>query len=805
MPFLATDGGRCSHPGVHRFAEATIRLVATYRWAVIALLVAGVAGTVWAWGNATGWDPNKQPVDNGVEIWFLEDDPALARFRRFHEDFGNDEVILVGFHDAGGLFTPANLTMIADVSSRLKAIVEIENVTSLATVVHTGIRADDPDEEIVVSNLYRGAVTSEAQAKEIEGKLLGSPFLRDQLLSIDAKTTLITARLELLDDIDTRRGVILAQVERELKAAWTQAGRPERDWAWAGLAVANEAMNQISQEDMGTYTNLSLIVIAFCLWFSLKRVIPVVIAMTAVILAVVLLVGVYLGTGNKLNLVTIILPSLVMVIGLTDSVYFLTTYYQDRELYESQGLSKREAIVKSLGFCFLPGLFNSITASVGFLAFASAKMAVIRQFGIFAGIGIVIAFLMSVLVCTVGVDLFDVRPRRSEDSAGGAWTRAFLDWLSAFVERRHKAIVACALGVAFVASLGILNLNVDSDPLNYFYPDHPVQVDAAFIEDHFGPAGPLEFVVDTGVVDGVKEPAVLRSLASLEANVTRTEPRVGGSVSLVGVVEQINELVLDAKEIPESLAAVDQELTLFYDPDSSDDPLRLVDFPDYQKARVTFRVSKMTMAVVAALIDRVEGQAKGKLPEGSTLKASGYVPLYVVLIDYLIHGQISSLLTTFLVVFAIIGILFRSLRYALISIPPNLIPVAMTLGFMGYAGINLDGATVLIASISLGVAVDDTIHFIFKFREVYEETGDDVLAVRKTLKTTGVAIATTSLIIALGFAVIALGNLKSMAYFGILTAVTMLSALVGELFVTPAVILTFAPRRAPSKADTPES
>lgn len=784
-------------------AEAIIRLIARRKWAVIALVALAYVFAGLAYGNAVGWDFSKQPVDNGIEIWFLEDDPALLNYRGFHADFDNDEVILIAIRDEGGLFTKANLDLIADISSRVKAMPEIQNVTSLATVIHARIDADDPDEQIVAKRFYQAPLKDDAQALRVREQVLES-FLRDDLLAKDMQTTLITARLEVLEDIDERRRGILDRMDAELRAAHLAAGKGERAWSWAGLSVANEALNEITQRDTVKYTILSTLVIAICLWFSLRRLTSVAIALAAVVVAVHMLLGVYLGLGYKLNLVTMILPSLVSVIGLTDSVYFITTYYQDRETLEAQGLTKREAIVRSFGFCFLPGLFNSITASVGFLAFATSRMAVIRQLGIFAGVGILLAFVSSVLICTIGCELFDVRPRRQEDAAGGAWTRAGLSWLSGFVLRHHGKIVAATIVTFAVACVGVAQIKVDSDPLNYFYPDHPVHRDAEAIEANFGPAAPLEFVVDTGRAEGAKEAAVLQAIRGLQNRTAEREAKVGNSVALTGVVERITELVTGEQAIPPQPGAVHQELEWFYDPRGTDDPLRLVTFPSYDKARLTFRVGKMTSKDVEELIGRIEADDADLKAAGATVKASGYVPLYVRLMDYLIQGQISSLATTFLVIFVIIAILFRSARYALLSVPPNVVPVAMTLGFMGFAGINLDGATVLIASISLGVAVDDTIHFIFKFRDVYERERDDAVAVKKTLETTGVAIATTSIVIALGFSVIALGDLRSLAYFGVLTAVTMISALLGELFVTPAIILTFGPRRPPADAPAPE-
>ncbi|RMG18913.1 MAG: hypothetical protein D6731_00895 [Planctomycetota bacterium] len=787
-------------PSPRRLAEATVELCIRRPWATCVCVLAVLALSAAAVGGATAWGAGAPPVDNGLEIWFLEDDPALVRYRQFLRDFDNDEVVIVAFRAEEGILRPANLDLVADVSRRLAGLPEVSGVTSLATVLWTGTPPDDP-ETIVVERLYTPPVRD---AAGVAARLDSLPDLRRDLLSPDGRTTLITARLEVLDDIDERRGAILAAMERELRAAFRAAGRDERAWAWAGLAVGNEAMNAIVARDSALYSALSLLVIVLCLWISLRRVKAVIIAVVAVEAAVLLLLGTVLGSGHRLNLVSMILPSLVMVIGLTDSVYFLTTYYQDRPRLEGdEGLGRKAAIVRSLGFCLLPGLFNSVTASVGFFAFLTARMEVLREFGLFAGVGILFAFACSVVVCSAGCALVDVSPPRAGPVRSGGAADAALAALFRLVSARRRAVLAAAALAAAAIGSGLWLLRVDSDPIDYFYEDHPVRRDARFIEEAFGPAAPLEFVVRTGRPDGAKDPRVLRAMARLQREVVASEALVGNALSLTGVVERLTELIDGRARIPDDPAQVAQALELFYDPRGNDDPLHLIDWPEERQARITFRVGKMSMRQVEELIERIQARARALLPPGTEIVPAGYVPLYLRLMDYLIQGQISSLSTTFVVIFGIIALLFRSWRYALISIPPNLLPVFATLGFMGYAGIPLDGATVLIASIALGVAVDDTIHFIFKFRELYERHGDPVRATEETLRSTGVAIVTTSLVIALGFSVIALGDLRSMAYFGGLTALTMIAALVGELLVTPAVILCFVPPKAPAEAARP--
>lgn len=266
---------------------------------------------------------------------------------------------------------------------------------------------------------------------------------------------------------------------------------------------------------------------------------------------------------------------------------------------------------------------------------------------------------------------------------------------------------------------------------------------------------------------------------------------MGGSTSLSGVVARLHEAwsgTPAAWAVPDSRELIEQ-LLLFYDPARPDDPLRLVEFPSFQRARITFRTANDSARAAAELVAEVEELARRTFPAGTKVTVSGYVPLYVRLIDYLVWGQVSSITSSFLVVFGLITVMFGSLKMMLVTIPANLIPVAATMGFMGWAGIDLDVGTVLIAAVALGIAVDDTIHFVFRFQSRLAETREARLALEETVRHAGPPIVSSSLILAGGFSALCLAEVKSVMLFGLLMGVTMVSALIAELIVTPAVVL----------------
>ena len=754
---------------------------------------------LFAWGQATAWDPERMPVDNGVEIWFLEGDPALLRLRDFQARFGNDESILIALAADGpaGVYAPHVLDLVADASARIRDVPGIHGVTSLSTVLHADL---DAQGALEIGRLYRAPVGGPEAAARVRARVESNALFRGQIVSADGRVTLLTARVEALPDLDAQRGRILADVRAAVAAARAASERALGEGApaapaerWGGMTVMNEELNHLSTRGSVHLLALSGALILACLWAVLRRAAAVFLAAASVYAATVLTLGAYVGLGYRLNMVTMVLPTIITVVGLLDAIYFLTCWFQEREGLEREGLTRAQAVARVVGFAAMPGLFNSLTTALGFLTFATADMRVLRQLGAFAALGIMLAFVCTLVVCSLGLAWLDLRP----PPGGGAAARAFQGLagrLGAAVARRRVTVLAAAVLAGAASVHGVLALEVDTYTIGYLYPDNPVRRDNDLIEREFGPYLPLEVVVDTGRADGVKDPAVLRGIDAFTGAIVDREPKVGDAASLTGVVKRLNQILEGpgGYAVPDDPALVEQEL-LFYDPERNDDPMRLVDFPAYQRARITFRTGNDSANEARRILADIRAEGAKALPAGVTVEGGGYVPLYVELIDYIVRGQVQSLALTLVVVSLLIGALFRSARYTLIALIPNILPIAATLGFMGWTGIHLDVATVLVAAVALGIAVDDTIHFVFKFRHLRARGRSPEEAVLETLRTTGVAIVTTSLVLTVGFLVLAAAEIKSVAFFGLLLAFAMVVALLAELVFTPAVLLVLGP------------
>jgi hypothetical protein len=737
---------------------------------------------------AGAWFARGVGVDNAVDVWFVEDDPALERYRAFQKTFGNDETIVVGVEIPEGVWSPGGLALVRGLSERIAALDGIRRVLSVVTVntitprgaaldVRPLLPASGPDGS-------GAAVPAEAAVAEARARFAADPLLQRGLVTDDGRMTAIVAQMRAMDDIDRKRDEVIGGVEEVLGAALGPAG--ER-WWMSGVGVVYNALNRISQAEGALFVGLSQLLIFLILLVFFRRLGPVVLSLLAVGLATVWLMGVFTAAGRAVNMVTMVLPTLVLVIGVTDAIHI------HRHAADLAPDADRRALARSIGFIAVPCLFNSITVIAGFASLATSKMAVVRDLGVFASIGIAFAFVATMAVTTVALPARRVRPRPAAQDRLVAGLAERIVRLTALVQRRRETVVGLTLVVTLGGAYGVSLLEVDTFSLGFLPDDHPTVQATRTLEARLGPFTPLEFTVATGESEGLKDPTLLRGVRAWQRALEQRED-VRSTLSLADVAARVHQVLAGGPdEVPADADQLWQGLEL-YEQDSDNDRVHLAD-PTYRVGRMTAAVPMLSSVGFAALIDDGLRLAREHVPPSAQVEAAGYLPLYVTMMDYIVDSQVSSFATAFLVVFGLIGLLFRSVRMATLSIVPNVFPLFVLLGLMGVTGVRLDVATVTITAIVLGVAVDDTIQYLFRYRaELRANGGDHDAAALATARATGPAIVATTAVLCAGFLVLAAASVKSIAYFGLLSSFALAVALVGDLLVLPAILGLVRPK-----------
>jgi hypothetical protein len=417
---------------------------------------------------------------------------------------------------------------------------------------------------------------------------------------------------------------------------------------------------------------------------------------------------------------------------------------------------------------------------MGFLALSTASMPVIRDLGIFCALGLVAAFVGSLLICSIFAVMPSILPR--VDLTGNV--QRIVDACASMAVHHPVRILAFAGCVVLVSAMGVTRIEVDTYSIDFLREDHAARVDSSRLEEGFGPYTPLEFVVHSD--SGVKSPEVLRSIARWQQSM-ESDPRVGWTRSIADVVLNLDR-VLSGRErgqIPTDHASIEQLLFL-YDSDVDSELMRFIDETD-NSARVTVGVPMGSAKQFGTVIDDLLHLTD--MPEGIEIAPAGYIPLYVRIMEHIVSSQLSSFALAFVVIFTLIGVLFRSVRMAVLAVPSNLLPVFITLGCMGGLGIRLDVATVTIAAIVLGLVVDDTTQFLYRYRQMQIKHEQVAVAVTETVRTVGRPLLITTVVLAGGFSVLGLAAIKSVAYFGLLLCIALISALFSDLLVIPALLM----------------
>ncbi len=752
-------------------------------WRIMLAVVIVATGVLLYTGRNIG-------VDNALQIWFIDGDPVLEKWDSFRERFGNDEFVVIGVTDPSGVYSPASLERIRTASKKLEDHPKVRRVTSVGVSRHI----DGDAVEIVTEPLLPDGALGPDATRVVRERLALNPVFDKTIATASDKMTLLVVELETLRNLDQERPVLLA----ELRAIATAELRKDGGgYHMSGMGVVYEGLNAASLRDSAIFLTLSYLIVLVGLWLLFRRLLWVAVGAGIVTLAILTTIGIAGTVGRDLNMVTAVLPTLLMVIGILDLVHLVDSY-------DEAGLTPRtpkRAFLTAIGAVAAPCLFNSITDIAGFASLASAPMSAIRDFGWLTAVGLALLYVVLMIVVVpvlarYGARKGGARPEVTE----GAIVRA-TEWLFDFASRRYRAILV-GTGLLFAVSLvGVYRLTIDTYTIGFLHDGDPVRKDHDAIERDFGKFVAYEFLVTTPEPGGIKDPDVMKRLERAERAMEQ-HPDVSRVTGLPEIVSRLNQVVFDgeAKEyrIPDTREAIAQEI-LLYENDERNDLELLVD-NQFQVARITARSGMPSVTTVGEIIDSLENTAQGILGDKATIEGVGYMAVYVRVIKNIAVTQVSSFGTAILFISLALMLFLRSFRLGLLALIPNILPVAMILGFMGFAGIDLDVATVLIASIVIGLAVNDTTHMFFRFRDEMIDHGKSAAeACRATMRGTGRAIIASSLILAAGFFVLVFASVKSISYFGLLTMVATLFALVSDLIITPALLVTvrFSGRTAP--------
>lgn len=703
------------------------------RWLLI-LLCAAI--TLLAASQAT-----RIGVDNSLRIWFAENDPQLVAYRQFQQSFGNDEVVVIAFREPGGIATPAGIELLRRAEQVVADVPGVDGTLSLARLL-------DALEPLPASRMIRD---------EAIRNLKDDARFHDRLVSRDGTTAALIVRMATGDETDSHRDRTLTHIDAALDTLQQPAHK-------AGIGVVYAALNRLSVNDALVLFCGAFILMFVLLWIIYGRLAPALVTMGIAAVAMTWTIGLYGAAGRSLNMITAVMPTVILVVGVAEVVHVLL-----HAADIGDDMSRREKVCATIGFMMRPCLVNIVTSAIGFATLAASPLPAVRDLGVFTAAGLMGCLALTVVGCTFALAWPVCEPKPGR-----------LNVLASVAERlcrvgmRHPIPTLSMSGAVAVAGIAAsAMLTVDTFTLHHIAAEHPVRRDSEFIEMHLGPYVPMNFVVQSPGNDVTAE--LLGAIEAWQRSGERL-PSVGWSRSLADMLPRSDDRI-SVQELLDKYRA---------EPMARLDPL----LDEDGTLRVTFSVRMQSANDVARTMRLIEDEAQ--LPPGTMVTPAGYLPMYVRMIEHIVGSQIASFSFAFVAVFAVILLALRSARLTALALPSNLLPLLLVLAVMGISGIWLDAATVTIASVVLGLVVDDTVHFLYRLRKAITHHSDRDAALIETARTAGRAILTTSVVMTAGFSVFTFAEIKSVTYFGLLIALAMSAGVLTDLLVVPAL---FACRR----------
>lgn len=738
-------------------------------------------------------------VDTSQESWFLEGDGVLQAKQEFEAIFGSEDMALV-LATADNIFTEENLRLLRELGRELEAKVPYaDDVLSIAEFDFTlGTPGGLEIINLVPENLATFSPDA-ASLKGIKELALSKPFLKNRLVSDDGREAWVMLRLKPLPTEPDSTGELPAHVMAKAFMDVVQQDKYQPlHPKMSGVHVSDFEKREYFGKETPRLVGVCIAILATVLWVAFRCWQGVVYPMVTAIASILIVLGIQGHMRVSMDPTTLFLPIfLSLTLATCYSIHIFNFY-----LSEFRRTGKRsEAIIFGLAQTSKPQFFSSLTTVVALLTFWVIPLRPIRWVGLTAACLVSITWLLITLVVPALLSFGkDKAPVSAEKLEYGSFLDRAVEYCGTHCLNKPWRSLALFISFLLVCTVAAMNLEVSFDIRRTFgegvpYVKRLIEVG----ESKVGTLNSYGVAIEFPNPDMAKDPLVLANLDTLGKEV-QNYPLTKRVASITDIIKDLNQVVNDgapeAFRIPDTKEEIAQ-LLLLYENAGGSESEKWVDY-DYQRLRLQVEVSDYNSGIMMNQLKDVRRRCAELFPNAKVI-FTGSLSQSTVMMDYITWGQINSNTLSLLTIMALMAIAFGSIRTGIISMIPNLIPGFVVVAIMGLFNIPLDIMTVTIIPMLLGLAVDDTIHFIGHCQKEFEATGSYANAVRTTFKTVGKAIFITSGILILGFGSYLFSDINVFVHMGWLIAIGVLAAFVAECFITPVLIYklkTFGPEWA---------
>lgn len=728
------------------------------------------------------------------------DNPRYQEYQSFLKKFGGDGNMMVLGFDSKAFYSAAYFNEVAALHQSLKKINGVTGILSIPDAVN--LRNDREKQRLVPEKIFQYPYQSQSALDSAKQLFLQLPFYKTLLysdsgnaylmgVSVNADTINSKGRTRLINDIMHEVALFETKTKTSLHVS--------------GLPFIRTTIGNRIKEEMNWFLIGSLVLSAITLLIFFRSISAMLMSLIVVGIGVVWSLGTMVLLGYKITLLNALIPPLIVVIGIPNCIYFLNKYHT---AYRETG-DKEKALITMVGRMGIVTLFCNIAAAIGFAVFALTKSALLQEFGAVAGINIMALFVISLIFIPVVLSYLKPPKNRHTKYLDNPFLEKMLLRIERWTFHHAKWVYGVTIVLSVFAVLGIFRLKSEGFIVDDLPKTDKIYTDLKWFESHFGGVMPLEILVDTKKKNGLlRNTGPISRINELSAYIG-ARPEAARPLSFAEGLKFAKQAYYDGDtlsyDVPYEgdLAFMGPYLKQKADSGSATGVSKIISsFMDSAKqvARITVNMKDVGSAQLPLLIADYEKKAHEIFDTASyKITFTGSSITFLEGSSFIIKGLKESIFWAFLLITLCMLYLFRSFRILVCSLIPNLIPLVITAGIMGWVGISLKPSTVLVFSVALGIAIDVTIRFLINYKQELPHYNQQVSqTLIQTIRHTGISIIYTSLVLIAGFIIFCISDFGGTKALGWLTSLTLVTGTLTNLILLPVLILHLTGKRKKS-------
>ena len=761
------------------FWDLVARLILRNKIGILAVILAATIFFANQWENMrfTYTEANLLPDDHEVNLVYKD----------FLDIFGEEgNLIVLGVKDTS-FFTVEHVNAWNKLSDTFKAFDEVETVVSLKDLQKLLKNTDE--ERFVLEPFIKDSIRSEAQLKALQSDLFEKyPFYDNFLFNSETKT--IRSAIYLKKDIvntPVRKDFVFNILMPKISDFEKETGLDVRI---SGMPYVRTLNAQNIVDEIGIFIAAALAVTSLIFFFFFRSVRATLISMIVVCLGVMWTFGIIGLLNYEITVLTALIPPLIIVIGIPNCIFLINKYQHEVKLHGNKVKSLQRVITK-IGNATL---MTNVTTASGFATFIITESTLLKEFGIVASLSILAIFVLCLLIIPIIYTFLPYPKDRHLEHLNKRWIGGFVDWMERMVKQRRITIYATSLILLILSMIGMNQIKISGSLIEDMSKTSEFFSDIRFFEEEFNGIMPMEILVDTKRKKGVTKLATLKRMNELEELIIET-PELSRPISIVSLVKYSKQAYTNGNPNYYQLPTSQENLFISsYIKNSTSDVDLLKNFVDStgQYARITTFMKDIGTDKMERIEENIQNKITKVFPsEKYNVTVTGKALVFQKGTKYLVKNLALSLSLAIVLISLFMAYMFRSFRMIVVSLIPNLLPLVITAGLMGFIGVPIKPSTILVFSIAFGISVDDTIHFLAKYRQELQANHWKIRkSVYAALRETGVSMFYTSIVLFFGFSVFTISSFGGTVALGALVSATLLFAMLSNLLLLPSLFLS---------------